>query len=146
VTEPAIDLIHYRPSPRPLSRFSRSLISKNPGCLRMLLLRIHPTRWNQKCCRSIRFLEPSSLCLQPNASSNGAPLSNRDRSSQPRPHRCRPCGRPTTRHSRLQPLAAYIRRPPVIPQNWNTDACSGAYATRCIIFAELAAACGHVVN
>src|ERR1700747_474972 len=31
-----------------LSRFSRSSISKNPGCPRMLLLRIHPTRWNQK--------------------------------------------------------------------------------------------------
>jgi predicted DNA-binding transcriptional regulator AlpA len=27
----------------------------------MLLLRIHPTQWNQKCCRSTRFLEPSSL-------------------------------------------------------------------------------------
>jgi hypothetical protein len=35
-------------------------ISKNPGCPRMLLLRIHPTRWNQKCCRSTRFLEPSN--------------------------------------------------------------------------------------
>src|SRR6516165_2606267 len=32
-----------------------------PGCPRMLLLRIHPTRWNQKCCRSTRFLELSSL-------------------------------------------------------------------------------------
>src|SRR5262249_17809623 len=27
----------------------------------MLLLRIHPTRWNQKSCRSTRFLEPSTF-------------------------------------------------------------------------------------
>ena len=27
----------------------------------LLLLRIHPTRWNQKCCRSVRFLEPSTF-------------------------------------------------------------------------------------
>jgi RNA-directed DNA polymerase len=32
-----------------------SSISKKPGCPRMLLLRIHPTRWNQKCCRPARF-------------------------------------------------------------------------------------------
>jgi hypothetical protein len=37
---------------------------KNPGCPRMLLLRIHPARWNQKCCLSTRFLEPSNFFLR----------------------------------------------------------------------------------
>ena len=35
-------------------RYRKTLAA--PG---MLLLRIHPTRWNWKCCRSSRFLEPS---------------------------------------------------------------------------------------
>jgi hypothetical protein len=43
------------------SRFNRSSTSKNPSWPRMRQLRIHPTRWNQKCCRSTRFLEPSAI-------------------------------------------------------------------------------------
>jgi hypothetical protein len=35
----------------------------------MFLLRIHPTRWNQKCCQSTRFLEPPALQVRQRASS-----------------------------------------------------------------------------
>ena len=36
-------------------------MSKNPGCRRMLLLRIDPTRWTQKCCQVFRTVHLSHV-------------------------------------------------------------------------------------